>query len=155
MGFHGKPAHPPPASKPTHLSASRPERKEAKERIILRSRATSIGLRPLSVNHRSSAIWPCCLPPAASRTPKKPRNNAGFRPPRPRIGQKWVRFGSPDLWTGALGVKKVPGIVSPYSRDEKTLKNTQNWKNKMFENPFLAQNRSDLGPPTSPRVGFS
>ena len=29
-----------------------------------------------------------------------------------------VRFGSPDLRTGALGVKRVRGIVSPYSRAE-------------------------------------
>ena len=32
------------------------------------------------------------------------------------FGLKMVRFGSPDLRTGALGVKRVRGSVSPYSR---------------------------------------
>ena len=62
-------------------------------------------------------------PKRRSRQPKR----------RPRIGQKWVRFGSPALWTGALGVNKVPGIVSPYSRDEKTPKQAQNSKNKFLK----------------------
>ena len=47
-----------------------------------------------------------------------------------KLNHKWVRVGSPDLWTGALGVKKVPGIVSPYSRDEKTPKQAQNGETK-------------------------
>ena len=34
------------------------------------------------------------------------------------FGLKMVRFGSPDLRTGALGVKQVRGTVSPYSRAE-------------------------------------
>ena len=124
-----------PANRPIQRTNGQKEKKQKKE-LSFGQHATSIGLRPLSVNQPFSVIWPSDFPPAASRTPKKPmknagfrpptpkqpRKNAGFRPPSPRIGHKWVRFGSPDLWTGALGVKKVQGIVSPYSRDEKTQK---------------------------------
>ena len=35
-----------------------------------------------------------------------------------QFGRPGVQFGSPDLWTGALGVKKGRGTVSPYSRAE-------------------------------------
>ena len=46
-----------------------------------------------------------------------------------------VRFGSPDLRSGALGVKKGRGTVSPYSRGEfrpKTADFSQNREKKML-----------------------
>ena len=50
-----------------------------------------------------------------------------------------VRFGSPDLRSGALGVKKGRGTVSPYSRGEfrpKTADFSQN-REKIFSPPPL------------------
>ena len=55
--------------------------------------------------------------------------------PKPRNGTQMVRFGSPDLRTGALGVKRVRGIVSPYSRGRPTPKKAQNGENTCFIPP--------------------
>ena len=85
-----------PVNRPTFQHPGQKEKKQ-KEELTLGNTGTSIGLRPLSVNQPFSAIWPQCLPPAASRTlnkltkkagfrpptPKQPRNNAGFRPRAP------------------------------------------------------------------------
>ena len=40
-----------------------------------------------------------------------------------------VRFGSADLWTNALGVKRVRGSVSPRSRGRPKPKQAQNYQN--------------------------
>ena len=56
-----------------------------------------------------------------------------------QFGCPEVQFGSPDLWTGALGVKKVRGTVSPYSRAEiqpKKVHFSQNRKNKLLSPPL-------------------
>ena len=44
-----------------------------------------------------------------------------------------VRFGSPDLRTGALGVKRVRGTVSPYSRGRAGPKKAHFGQNSKFE----------------------
>ena len=51
-----------------------------------------------------------------------------------------VRFGSPDLRSGALGVKKGRGTVSPYSRGEfrpKTADFSQNRENMLALPPLV------------------
>ena len=44
-----------------------------------------------------------------------------------------VRFGSPDLRTGALGVKRVRGTVSPYSRGRAGPKKAHFGQNSKFD----------------------
>ena len=50
-------------------------------------------------------------------------------PTKPKNGSKMVRFGSADLWSSALGVKRVRGSVSPWSRDRPKPKKTQTCQN--------------------------
>ena len=47
-------------------------------------------------------------------------------PTKPKNGSKMVRFGSADLWASALGVKRVRGSVSPWSRDRPKPKKAPN-----------------------------
>ena len=49
------------------------------------------------------------------------------------FGLKMVRFGSPDLRTGALGVKRVRGTVSPYSRGRAGPKKAHFGQNSKFD----------------------
>ena len=49
--------------------------------------------------------------------------------PKPRNGPQTVRFGSPDLRTSALGVKRVRGSVSPWSRGRPKPKKAPNCQN--------------------------
>ena len=53
--------------------------------------------------------------------------------PTPSFGLKVVRFGSPDLRTGALGVKRVRGSVSPYSRGRAGPKKAHFGQNSKFD----------------------
>ena len=62
--------------------------------------------------------------------------------PKPRNGPQMVRFRSPDLRTSALGVKRVRGIVSPYSQAKKRPKRPQTAK--------IQKNAPDL--PALPRA---
>ena len=64
------------------------------------------------------------------------------------FGINMVRFGSPDLRTSALGVKRVRGIVSPYSRAKQTPKKAPNWQNSKIwplQNLCLQLKGSDYG----------
>ena len=49
--------------------------------------------------------------------------------PKPKNGCTMVRFGSPDLQTSALGVKRVRGSVAPWSRDRPKPKKAPNCQN--------------------------
>ena len=65
---------PTPHRPPNRVLFQPPGQKEKKQKkeLSFGQTATSIGLRPLSVNRDSSGFRPTCLPPAASRTFKKP-----------------------------------------------------------------------------------
>ena len=51
------------------------------------------------------------------------------------FGITLVRFGSPDLRTSALGVKRVRGNVSPYSLGRPAPKKAQNGDQKIRQPP--------------------
>ena len=85
---HGIPwqTGPTPTGQQTDPFFTPPARKKRSKRkkLSLGNKATSIGLRPLSVNRGFSVIWPSDFPPAASRTLKKhgKMQVSGPRPPK-------------------------------------------------------------------------
>ena len=58
------------------------------------------------------------------------------------IGIQMVRFGSPDLRTSALGVKRVRGSGSPWSRGRPKPKKAQNCQHSKICN----QHKLNIGP---------
>ena len=72
---HGIPwqSNPTPHRPANRALSQHPGQKEKKQHqeLSFGNDATSIGLRPLSVNLGFSVVWPQCLPPAASRTLKQ------------------------------------------------------------------------------------
>ena len=83
------------------------------------------------------------LAPPKKKIAPKSRSNAT----RAHKTQKMVRFGSPDLWTSALGVKRVRGIDPPWSRDRPKPKKCP--KLPKFKHLPPITNGSNMGPITT------
>ena len=82
-------------------------------------------------DHFNSNNW--FLPPPTSRTesthPPLKVDRMRHGPTKPKNYPKMVRFQSADLWSSALGVKRVRGSVSPWSRDRPKPKKAQHGHN--------------------------
>ena len=81
-----------------------------------------------------------CTPLLKSRSGAAPKSDLLLRAiyfkggaQQSMFGLKMVRFGSPDLRTGALGVKRGRGTVSPYSRGRAGPKKAHFGQNSKFD----------------------